>query len=145
MAPLGLQNTGKSDCTKSECPSQVRGQQLSACKAGQGEALQSCLCSSTANVFYLHLTVFRYLVHTNICKRAVLILCPWGTRYQLTAPPSSAKLGLKFSLAESSHISLPTTCLRTHLIFSVGFSSWALSTETFLSTSWFLPGASFLF
>lgn len=65
-----------------------------------------------------------------------------------TAPLSSAKRGLKFSLAASSRMGTSSYHLSENLDqqqFSVSFSSWALSAETLLSISCFLPGASFLF
>lgn len=70
-ALLALQNTGKNVIAPNHCFSQMRWQLLSAHRAGQGKALQSCLRSSTAKVFYLHSTVCRSLIHTNICRRRV--------------------------------------------------------------------------
>lgn len=103
MGLLGLQNTGKKcDCTRAEYSSQIRWQQHSAYRAGEGEALQSCLCSSTANVFYFPLTVCKSLVHTNICRWHVHHSVPPSEQVpadsSMTAPLSSASWGFDSAL-----------------------------------------------
>lgn len=120
----------KCSCTKSEFSSQVRCQQLSACRAEQalliaGWTLQSCLCSSTANVFYVHSAVCTSLAHTNnmyISSHSVPQRAWVPADSSRTALLSSPKPELKFSLAESGHVSLPMICLRTQPSSSF---SWA--------------------
>lgn len=75
----------KCDWSRAEYSSQIRWQHHSAYRAGEGEALQSCLCSSTPNVFFC---IWQFAGPWSIQTSAgdmYIILCPRVSRYQLTA------------------------------------------------------------